>query len=401
MMSIRQYFTILLCISCQVTLAQDLANPKEFINYTHQNFFEWLNYHLYGPEQSCGGERPPLLNEDAWRANLNMNIVKREQWGAIDLVRDEESFGCINYLNNLDAFSKLRNKHPSLLTLKDIYEGGRIVIHHTVVRDITVNELDEAAVNAKKLVTIDYHFYITKEGTIYEGRPLFLAGANAGAVPIPRTCRGENRVRNFNYDYDFRSIGISLEGNYLTENERIEYQNDGAQRAVKYLRKKVLSNSAIQLAKKYNIETLNSKYTEAGIQKIINLTISREVSPMLFLSGLRDADVYFQDRDRTSIISPQYLALRQLIKNLAKNYGVTNITGHRHVRSEHTFCPGQALLDDLKFDFAADPKLKLDFYDHPDLNPLLPPYKCDYVSQRCKGTWCEDNPKNCTRVQSD
>ncbi len=402
LMGIFKFITIFFVLSCLPLWANDSTLSKEFLDYSGKNFFEWLNRRFLPPPPPICTPTEFKIDENDWRISAQyMHIIRREKWGAIDLIRDEESFGCINYLNNLEAFASLRNKPVKDLSLKDIYQGGRIIIHHTAIKKLSINELDESAINLKKLVTVDYHFYITKDGVVYEGRPLFLAGAHAGADPRPRTCKGNLRQREFNFDYDFRSIGISLEGHYLNEDERKAYLRVGKFYARKHLKNKKLSQGQLASAQLLDLEVDKGVLTSRGIEKLLDLVANEKVEYEVFLGGLKDYKSNFLQVDLTSQESSQYLALKSLIKTLSGAFEIKDIVGHRHVRSSHTYCPGQALLDNLTKDVELTQDHQLQFYDHPPLNGLIPPYYCEYKSARCEGDWCDDNPEQCTRVEND
>lgn len=80
-------------------------------------------------------------------------------------------------------------------TLKFRSVTNYIVVHHTEVTDSTpVEEVHQWHLN-KGWAGIGYHFYIRKNGEIYEGRPIDAVGAH---------------VKGHNHD----SIGVCIEGNF-------------------------------------------------------------------------------------------------------------------------------------------------------------------------------------------
>lgn len=73
----------------------------------------------------------------------------------------------------------------------------RIILHHAAAFNCTAEQIHSWHV-ANGWVGIGYHFFIRKDGTVYEGRPLDTIGAHAG---------------NNNYD----SIGVCFEGSFDKE----------------------------------------------------------------------------------------------------------------------------------------------------------------------------------------
>lgn len=84
--------------------------------------------------------------------------------------------------------------------LKSIYT--RIIVHHTNNGD-HITEV-EASQRARGYACLGYHYFIRKQGDVYEGRPLAILGGNAGAG----TKSGPE------HDPDWGSIGIALQGDY-------------------------------------------------------------------------------------------------------------------------------------------------------------------------------------------
>jgi N-acetyl-anhydromuramyl-L-alanine amidase AmpD len=82
-----------------------------------------------------------------------------------------------------------------------------LVVHHTGI-DVAVGplELKRYHQQVRRFGDIGYHFVVTPDGTIYEGRPLDKIGAHAGVVA------GQNRRNHRDPDED--SVGIVLDGNF-------------------------------------------------------------------------------------------------------------------------------------------------------------------------------------------
>ncbi|MCB9091537.1 MAG: N-acetylmuramoyl-L-alanine amidase [Halobacteriovoraceae bacterium] len=159
----------------------------------------------------------------------HLNIVKRAQWGA-GLIKDDGSYDCYNYLTSeMEQYFNFPASSTEEEKLINIYQGGRIIVHHA---DAYNNVSDEDAMRSiyhfhtrdRQWLDIAYHFLIGKNGKIYQGRPLYLMGGHAGA-PLHSSVDCANPVNdgktyhdvNVSQDFDFRSIGISLIGDYDEE----------------------------------------------------------------------------------------------------------------------------------------------------------------------------------------
>lgn len=89
-----------------------------------------------------------------------------------------------------------------------------IIFHHTAIKKISAEEIDKLHRN-KGWEGIGYHYFITKDGTIYVGRPEKAEGAHT---------IGKNK----------ESIGICVEGN-LEEEEMTLNQIASAENLAEYL----------------------------------------------------------------------------------------------------------------------------------------------------------------------
>ncbi|MEO1459167.1 MAG: peptidoglycan recognition family protein [Pseudomonadota bacterium] len=85
----------------------------------------------------------------------------------------------------------------------------RIVVHHTN-NDKTVLENEEKQ-KGRGYAALGYHFFIAKDGKIYEGRPLEVMGSHAGSGKTPGPTN----------DPDWGSIGIVLQGDYHHDDDWI------------------------------------------------------------------------------------------------------------------------------------------------------------------------------------
>lgn len=93
--------------------------------------------------------------------------------------------------------------------LKMINKPKILIFHHSAIKAITVEKIDELH-KAKGWQGIGYHYFISKDGTIYEGRPEGAEGAHT---------IGKNS----------ESIGICVEGNLeeeeITLNQIVSIEN--------------------------------------------------------------------------------------------------------------------------------------------------------------------------------
>src|SRR5690606_9795954 len=93
------------------------------------------------------------------QAKFHVDVISREAWGAL---APDKSKGWDEYPKNA----------PLPLT--------RIIVHHTAdPLEQTVKELESKELKAG-YADMPYHFVITKDGKIYEGRPMDVVGAHAG-----------------------------------------------------------------------------------------------------------------------------------------------------------------------------------------------------------------------------
>lgn len=82
------------------------------------------------------------------------------------------------------------------ITVRDLNEIDEIIIHHTATEDdMSPQHLESVHLWLRKFSMIGYHFLITREGVIYEGRPLDIVGAHT-------------------IEHNSNSIGIVLIGNF-------------------------------------------------------------------------------------------------------------------------------------------------------------------------------------------
>jgi N-acetylmuramoyl-L-alanine amidase len=105
----------------------------------------------------------------------------------------------------------------------------KIILHHPEFNG-TVEELNEIMINDGD-VMIGYNYYVRKDGTVWEGRPVDAIGAN---------CYGQNAT----------SIGVAFEGNFMIDS-MIDTQFNSGVELCKYLMQQYSSIKEIGPHKKY------------------------------------------------------------------------------------------------------------------------------------------------------
>ena len=97
----------------------------------------------------------------------------------------------------------------------------RIILHHAAASHCSAVQVHSWH-KARGWVGIGYHFFITKDGDIYRGRPIDCIGAHAGG-------------------YNLDSIGICFEGNF--ENEVMQNAQEEAGRELVKMLMRLISSS--------------------------------------------------------------------------------------------------------------------------------------------------------------
>lgn len=100
-----------------------------------------------------------------------------------------------------------------------------IILHHSANSTMTVYDIHRCHKYENNWSGIGYHFFITKDGLIYRGRP-------------------ENSIGAHCLKYNHSSLGICAQGNYMAE----KMPNDQKQSIV---------NLCKYLCDKYNIKNIN------------------------------------------------------------------------------------------------------------------------------------------------
>lgn len=116
------------------------------------------------------------------------------------------------------------------------------IIHHSAIeqhKNVTPIDIHKAHLK-RGYKGIGYHFYITKEGYIYRGRPVCYVGAHC-------------------HNHNYNSIGICFEGNfdidYLTENQISSYQQ-----LIAYLFQELPSLTDVKFHRDFNATACPGKH---------------------------------------------------------------------------------------------------------------------------------------------
>lgn len=114
-----------------------------------------------------------------------------------------------------------------------------IILHHSATISESVETVERSHKN-NGWSGIGYHFYIRKDGSVYEGRPIDTIGAHT-----------EN--------YNSVSVGVCFEGNYETEQTMPEAQKKAGNELIKYILKNY-PNLRIKKHKDFNSTACPGKY---------------------------------------------------------------------------------------------------------------------------------------------
>lgn len=151
------------------------------------------------------------LVEDIYAKNA---IVSREKWTETRPVPlyDDKCYDYFSLLRKTRVDRKDRTAY--VRALQDVYKGGRIVLHHTASSQATAQDVLNDHIG-NDWGDMGYHFYIRKDCTVLEGRPLHMMGTHAGHMPtrIGECLRNGQASYSITNDFDFKAIGIVMEGN--------------------------------------------------------------------------------------------------------------------------------------------------------------------------------------------
>ena len=139
--------------------------------------------------------RPEIVTREEWGARL-LNLEAPEEFGLFDAQTNPE--GVLYYPDNLNQVL------------------NTIVVHHSATDYSTPNQVQDLHMDGRSFADAAYHFLISSDGTIYEGREINIRGAHVQG-------------------YNTGSVGIVLLGNFNNE-QPTESQLASLRSLVDYLR---------------------------------------------------------------------------------------------------------------------------------------------------------------------
>lgn len=140
------------------------------------------------PEVYYQDQPHPVIRREIWRRSFaalkGINVKGRAAWGASEPMWQNE---IIYYNTQQFILSSILN---------------RIVLHHTNNSwSIARNEQKQ---QMRGYAALGYHFFIGRDGNVYEGRPIEVMGSHAGVGKTAGVLK----------DPDWGAIGIVLQGDY-------------------------------------------------------------------------------------------------------------------------------------------------------------------------------------------
>ncbi len=197
-----------------------------------------------------------FFNNSNYKCSKDFRIITRNEWKANPPI---DSTKIYSYKQDL----------------KDVIKY--IVIHHSAFwGNIDVKEI-QSYQQGNGYNDIAYHYFITKDGKIYEGRNINLLGAHAGetveannlADSIRNHLIAKNIIEAYKLDPDYGSIGICLEGNF-EEEKPTDCQINSLKKLIIYLMKKynIDNNNVILHSEVRNRLILNKKLKSVNTETI-------------------------------------------------------------------------------------------------------------------------------------
>lgn len=210
----RLFLALILALIGRVAFAgSETAEPNPFF------FTDTANDQVQEaqPPVTTNAEQPaPVVQTvadatDIYSAN---GITRRWDWTNTQAQKLPDD-DCYNYFNSF-GIPKVNPKDSVnyVKAMQSVYKGGRIILHHTASeldgpQDVLRNHQQQSWGD------MGYHFYIKKDCTILEGRPLHMMGTHAGHMPlrVGQCERSGESAYDITNDFDFKAIGIVMEGN--------------------------------------------------------------------------------------------------------------------------------------------------------------------------------------------
>lgn len=148
-----------------------------------------------------------------------------------------------------------------------------IILHHRA-GDGDVMSIHEAHLN-KGWSGIGYHFYIRKDGTIWQGRPIDKFGSHA-------------------LGYNGESVGVCFEGNYETDVIMPDAQKKSGQELITYL-KGIFPKAQIKKHRDFNATACPGRYFpfEEIKKEVQEMTLGNAIEIVKTKAGLEQQTVDF------------------------------------------------------------------------------------------------------------
>lgn len=160
--------------------------------------------------------------------------------------------------------------------LQNRFRTDYIVLHHASAVKYSFEQCHHQH-TSQGWSGIGYHFYITKDGTIYEGRPINKKGAHVS-------------------DYNSSTIGICCEGNYEIEKTMPEVQKISVAKTIEYI-KNFYPNTKIVGHKELSATACPGKYYPLNelkdYKKILDDIKEKEVKVMY--KTLNEVPSYYKE----------------------------------------------------------------------------------------------------------
>jgi len=243
---------------------------------TRRNFLK--NTILVGAGMVLGA--PELKNNPIVNYPENQNIEQKEdlciekreiwddKWDQIQ-TQYQKQLGEIYYIKEKNktlekqalVYSYLDSHNDTLCRLKE--ELKRVVIHHSGV-NTSISPVDEVRgirnfhINKRNWSDVGYHYLISSDGQIFEGRPIDRVGSHAGSTIQSRQELKENFGQNYKNlnpsspdylakfnqfknaikkDPDYGSVGIVLLGDFNSDKNVSQAQSDSLKNLLNHLKR--------------------------------------------------------------------------------------------------------------------------------------------------------------------
>ncbi len=295
-----------------LAVKEELAKQKKKIEITPEEIADVVKTPNEINDTANSSGHPPVnpncaphcLKEVPLRESiLGNSFVSRKTWDQLEepYFDDDGTWACNQYFgkNSLEFYKEKFNLTSRMDILRKIYSSGRVIFHHTASdsdlkkhsEKIMTDTLRYHRSPDKKFSDIGYHFVITPDGLVYEGRPLGVLGSHAGSLQKNQlkdgkqySCRNKKNVESvpISLDFDYGAIGVAMAGNFHVK-EIEDFFGEGRDRVNIPESRKV--TTANQLESLYRLLTYLRK--EYGVNRIGPHNYYRQTScPGLILSSM-------------------------------------------------------------------------------------------------------------------